>query len=155
MKTLVVYYSRTGTTKKAAEDLAAELKCDIEEVFDAKDRNGAMGFIMAGKDATMKALTKLKETKSDPSRYELVVVGTPVWAGNVSTPIRTYLGANKASLRKVAFFCTQGRTGSEDAFREMASLCAINPLATLALASSEAGKDASRVKVREFAAKIR
>ncbi len=155
MKTLIIYYSRTGTTKKVAEALAAELKCDIEEIFDTKDRNGVMGFIMAGKDSSTKALTRIKEMRSDPSRYELVIIGTPVWGWNVSTPIRTYLSANKASLRKVAFFCTQGSTGSEDAFREMASVCGIGPLATLALSASEAGKDSFRIKIRDFAAKLR
>ena len=31
-KILVIYYSRTGNTKKVAEDLARKLHADIEEV---------------------------------------------------------------------------------------------------------------------------
>jgi flavodoxin len=154
MKTLVVYYSRTGTTKKAAEALAAELKCDVEEIFDIRDRKGPIGFLMAGRDAGAKNLTELRKTKSDLSQYGLVVVGTPIWAWNLSTPIRTYLTQNRASLKKVAFFCTQGSDGSEIAFREMASLCGTGPLATLALCSGDVWKGDFLGKIREFAKKL-
>jgi flavodoxin len=43
MKTLVVYYSRTGTTRKVAEAIAGILRCDIEEVVDTKKRSGILG----------------------------------------------------------------------------------------------------------------
>ena len=54
MKTLVVFYSRTGTTKKVGENIAKILKCDSEEIFDTKDRMGVVGYMQAGKDAMFK-----------------------------------------------------------------------------------------------------
>lgn len=39
--------------------------------------------------------------------YDLVLFGTPVWAGHVSSPVRACLDAQRNSLRRVAFFCTQ------------------------------------------------
>jgi len=47
MKTLVVYYSRTGKTKFVAEKIAVELKADVEEVVDLKSRSGRFGFLKA------------------------------------------------------------------------------------------------------------
>jgi flavodoxin len=47
MKTLVVYYSRTGKTRFVAERVASELKADIEEVVDLKNRSGRFGFLKA------------------------------------------------------------------------------------------------------------
>ena len=54
MKTLVVLYSRTGTTKKVGEEIAAALKADVEEIIDTKKRSGPIGYVQAGRDAMKK-----------------------------------------------------------------------------------------------------
>jgi flavodoxin len=41
-KILVVYYSRTGMTKKLANSIANLLFADIEEIVDTKNRSGLM-----------------------------------------------------------------------------------------------------------------
>ena len=51
-KTLVAYYSRTGTTKKVGEAIAKALKADIDEIIDLKKRSGAIGWVVSGKDAS-------------------------------------------------------------------------------------------------------
>lgn len=38
MKTLIIYYTRTGNSKFAAETIAAELGADTEEIIDLKNR---------------------------------------------------------------------------------------------------------------------
>ncbi len=106
MKILVAYYSRTGTTRKVAEAIAGILKCDIEEVIDKKSRSGALGWLKSGRDAGSKKLTTIEETKNDPGLYDVVAIGTPVWNGTMSTPIRTYIVQHRESFKKVAFFCT-------------------------------------------------
>jgi hypothetical protein len=108
----------------------------------------------SGRDAMKKNLTKLKPAKKDPSGYDLVVVGTPVWAWNVSTPVRTYLTENKAKLKKVAFFCTQGGSGSERTFNEMQQICGKAPKATLVLLTKEVVEGNHAEKVKEFAGKL-
>ena len=57
MKPLVVFYSRTGTTKKVGEALADLLQCDSEELIDTKKRKGPLGFLRSGRDATRNKLT--------------------------------------------------------------------------------------------------
>ena len=49
MKTLIVYYTRTGTTKKFAESLAQELSADLEELKEDGNYAGAIGWLRAGK----------------------------------------------------------------------------------------------------------
>lgn len=59
MKTLVVFYSRTGNTKKMAKILAKELHADIDEIVDLKNRKGILGYIFSGRDAMKQLKTKI------------------------------------------------------------------------------------------------
>lgn len=111
MKTLVVFYSRSGTTKRVAQEVAKALNADVDEVIDKKPRNGILGFLIAGYDATKGKTTEI-EFEKDPSGYDLVVIGTPVWNGRVTPAIRTYLLRNREKIKNVAFFSTcAGRPG--------------------------------------------
>ena len=73
-KTLIVYYSRTGITKKLAEALHDVIDSDIEELIDIKDRSGAIGYLLAGKEATLKKLTTIKEPKLNPANYDILLI---------------------------------------------------------------------------------
>ena len=104
MKSLVVYYSRTGNAKFVAETVAAELGSDIEEVIDLKKREGKLGWMSAGRDASSGEQTEIAPPTRNPKDYDLVVVGTPVWAWSPSAAIKTYLAKNDLSGKKVALF---------------------------------------------------
>ncbi|KKQ30010.1 MAG: Flavodoxin, FldA [Candidatus Shapirobacteria bacterium GW2011_GWF2_37_20] len=81
MKTLVVFYSRTGNTRRMGELIAQKLHADIDEIIDQKSRSGIIGWILSGRDAMKEYLTKITFTKN-PADYDLVIVGTPIWAGS-------------------------------------------------------------------------
>jgi Flavodoxins len=106
MKSLVVYYTRTGKTKLAAEAIAAQLGADLEEVVDLKKRQGTLGWINSGKDASRKSLTDIAPTQKAPSDYDLVVIGTPIWAWLPTPAFRTYISKNSLAGKKVAVFYT-------------------------------------------------
>ena len=108
MKSLVVYYSRTGNARFVAETIAAEIGADVEEVVDLKKRSGALGWLSGGKDARQGKETNISPTTKLPADYELIVVGTPVWAGKPAPAITTYLKKNDVSGKKVAVYFTQG-----------------------------------------------
>lgn len=154
MKTLVIFYSRTGVTKKVANELAKNLNCDIEEIIDTKNRNGTLGYISAGKDATLKKLTKIEQIKNNPSEYDLIIIGTPIWSFTMATAIRTYIHENKDKFQKVAFFCTQGGSGAEKAYSHMQELCNKQPISTLTLLTKEVSEDNFIEKIKEFTDKI-
>lgn len=109
MKTLIVYYSKTGTTKKLAELIAKEIKADMEQIVDKKKRSGIIGWIIAGRDGMKKIPTQIEKTKYDPSNYDLVLIGGPLWGfKSVAPASRTYLLQNKDKIKKAAFFMTRG-----------------------------------------------
>jgi flavodoxin len=108
LKTLVVYYSRTGNARFVAETIAAEVGADVEEVIDQKNRSGALVYLTGGSAARRGKETKISPPTKSPAEYDLIVVGTPVWAGRPTPAIVTYLKKNDLSGKKVAVFFTQG-----------------------------------------------
>jgi flavodoxin len=153
MKTLVVYYSRTGTTKKVAEEIAKNLKADLDEIKDKKNRNGAMGYLYAGRDAVKKRLTEVK-FKKNPEKYDLIVIGTPIWGWNMCPAFRTYVKENKKKIKKVAFFCTMGGSGGENALAEAERLIG-KKTEKLVLMTKEVVSGNFKEKVKEFCRKIK
>ncbi len=155
MKTLVVFYSRTGLTKEIAVHISEELNCDIEEIFDVKSRKGIFGCIRSGIESAFKKTPNIKEIEVNPENYDIVIIGTPVWVGNMASPVRTYLFRNNDKLNRVAFFCTMLSRGSKKTFLEMEKLSEFNPLACLALTGNEIKQEKHIKKVKEFINKIK
>ncbi|MDH5806384.1 MAG: flavodoxin [Candidatus Methanomethylicaceae archaeon] len=155
MKCLVVFYSRTGNTKKVAEKIAEMLNCDLEEIIDIKNRSGLLGFLRSGFEAVLKKLTIIAKTKYNPDDYDLVIIGTPVWAGTISTPIRTYMIMNKDKFKKVAFFCTLIRKTAPKVFKEMKEVCQKEPISTIMIRASEINSGIYAKKLEEFVSKIK
>jgi flavodoxin len=108
LKSLVVYYTRTGNARFVAETVAAEIGADVEEVVDLKKRSGPLGYLSGGSDARRGKETDIAPTKKSPADYDLIIIGTPVWAARPTPAITTYLKKNDLSEKKVAVFFTQG-----------------------------------------------
>jgi flavodoxin len=155
MKLLVVFYSRTGTTKRVGEAISQALNCDSEELIDEKKRSGPLGFVRSIRDARAKSLTTLAELKHDPASYDLVITGTPVWGGTMSSAVRTYIINNKAKFKRVAFFCTQGGAKNYPLFDEMEALCEQRPVSTLTIRQREAKAEGSQEKIRQFVDRLK
>ena len=153
MKILVVYYSRTGTTGKVAKAIQAKLECELEELIDTVKRSGFFGYIRCGFQAARKKITVLKPMKHDPSEYDLVLIGTPVWAGVMSTPARTFLHEYKEKFDKVAFFCTCGNN-KYNPFDEMEVLVGKKPLGTMGLTAKAVKKGEYSSELKKFIKKM-
>lgn len=131
MKILVAYYSRSGRTKRVAEEINAKIGGDIDEIRDEVNRQGLVGWLRAGRDAGTKKLTEIK-TQMDPGEYDLIVIGSPTWNGTISTPVRTYITNYQEKLSKVACFTT-GEGEEPTALEEMTRLLGDKIIAKLHL----------------------
>jgi flavodoxin len=138
MKTLVVYYSRTGNTRGLAEKIAGMLHADLDEIIDKKNRSGIVGYLSAGKDAMNKATIDISY-KLNPADYDMVVIGSPIWGFTMTPALRTYLTAHSSSLKNVAFFATSGGSDYEKTASEM-ELLSKHPVATLLLKTKQLKK---------------
>lgn len=127
-KILVLYYSRSGTTKKLGESIKEILNADSEEIIDNTSREGIFGWLKTGRDSMKKKLTEIKEITKDPSKYDLIIIGSPVFAGSLSPAIRTYLSKNKGSLKKIVFYSTHGGESPGKIFLQMEELINKKPI---------------------------
>lgn len=149
--TLVVYYSRTGLTKRLAQKIISLLWADEEELLDTRKRSGVIWFLISGRDAAQRRTTVLKPITYDPSQYDKVILCTPVRDFTMATPIRSYLlDQAKNFPEKIIFFATQGSSGAESAFQEMATLCGKKPIGMLAFTSKEISKNTYEGELQKF-----
>ncbi|MDD5085136.1 MAG: flavodoxin [Candidatus Omnitrophica bacterium] len=122
MKALIVYYSRTGKTRGVAEKLAGKLNADITEIVDLKSRKGPLGFVGGAHDALKKLTTEISPISYLPENYDIVIVGTPVWADNMTPAVRTFLAKYPLRGKRAAFFCTTAVSGIDNTLATMAEL---------------------------------
>ena len=151
MKCLLVFYSRTGRTKKIAELISTEINCDYEEIFDTKKRKGIIiGFLKSGYAATGEKLTILKKIQKEPKLYDIVILGTPIWNKRMTPAIRTYITENKNQFKGVAFFCAMGGKGGINTFESMTKLCEKTPVSTLAISKKDIKNNLHTDKIKNF-----
>lgn len=119
---LCLYYSRTGTTETLIREIAQELGCEMVRLEDGVDRSGLGGWLRSGMQAMSRRLPPVKKPKTSLplSVYDLVIIGTPVWAGRCSAPVRSFLMEYGEELRRVAYVITRGSEAHyEEVFEQM------------------------------------
>ena len=113
VKTLVVYYSLTGNTKFIAETISESLNSDILELQPVKELKADSGtkYFWGGYQATMKIKPKLESYHKNPLDYDLIILGTPVWAWTFSPPIRSFLSKHDLKGKRVALWTSSAGDG--------------------------------------------
>jgi flavodoxin len=139
MATIVVYYSMNGHVKKAAEDYAAKNGFETLELKEPKPRTGTSGFVKSGFQATFKIGSKIVKPERDFSLYEKVIVCSPIWAGKLSAPVRTFLrkyGKSCKALEYVIMHADKEKTFSE-VFDDMDAVAGKKRVAAKSLVQGE------------------
>ncbi len=149
MKLLVVYYSRTGVTEKVAQEIARGLNCPLEKISDLKSRTGLVGYLLSGREAMLEKCPPIKPIEYNPENFDLVIIGTPNWAGNISSPIRAYLKQTEGKIKNFALVITQGGKGAQRAQNKAEALIGQPAKASLVLSTKEvvAGSDQEKINL--------
>ena len=108
MKIGIVYYSRTGNTKKVAQILEEKFKkekveVDLIEIEHVK----RPGFLKAGRASMKQQELPIKNTDFDMKKYDFILTGSPTWGGRPSPFITTFVNkAENIKGKNVAIFGT-------------------------------------------------
>ncbi len=125
MKTLIIYFSASGVTKKVAEELSQLVEGDLFEIepverytdadLDWRDQNSRSTIEMNNRDFRP-AVSKKVENMGD---YDKVVIGFPVWWYTAPTIINTFIEENNLSGKDVYIFVTSGGSGVDGSLKDL------------------------------------
>ena len=114
MKTLIIFYSDSGSTKIMAKTLSMHLKADIIEIKDLKNRKGTVNKFLSSIDAFRESKTKISPEKIDLTSYDLIYIGTPTWANKPAPAIITLIDRCNWAGKDVILFTTMNKNGSDE-----------------------------------------
>ena len=113
-KTLVVYFSATGTTANAARTIADVTGGTLHEIVpqqsytsDDLDWNNKQSRSSVEMN-NPKARPALKETQTDVSKYDVVFIGYPIWWNQAPRIINTFIESSNLSNMVIIPFATSG-----------------------------------------------
>lgn len=110
-KPLVIFYSRTGTTRTIARELAKILPCETEEIISRKERH-SLWAITCVFDQLFDRDDDVEPVKKDIASYNPLIIAAPVWIHRISSPMRTFL--KYAALKENDVFLVLTNNGNFD-----------------------------------------
>lgn len=129
-KTLVVYYSATGSTKAVAEKIAKTLNADIFELVPEKpytsadlnwnDDNSRVS--LEHSDESKREVALVKSTPDNWEQYDTVYIGYPIWWGIAAWPVNGFVKANDFTGKTVIPFCTSASSGIGESDKQLKAM---------------------------------
>jgi flavodoxin len=110
MKKLVVYYSFDGNTRFIAQAIAEEIGAEVLELktLDQTRPEGFKKYFWGGRQVMMKEKPELLPFDKKIEDYDLIIIGTPVWAFSFTPALATFFSKVNIRLKKIALFCCSG-----------------------------------------------
>lgn len=129
-KTLVVYYSATSNTGRVAQTIAETLDADIftitptqpytEADLNWRDENSRV--CVEHNDPSLQTVELEAVTPEDWEDYDTVFIGYPIWWGNASWVVGSFVSANDFEGKTVYTFCTSSSSGLGESHENLAAL---------------------------------
>ena len=112
-KSLVLYFSETGSTKAVAQELQKQLNADIESIEVVEPYSGNFQETMqrSQQERQNGKTPDLKPIKSKIANYDIIFLGYPIWFGTYAMPIATLVKENDFAGKTIVPFCTFGSGG--------------------------------------------
>ena len=160
-KSVVIYYSQTGATKKLANIFKQAVNADEVELKMVNAYPSTYDSTIAAVKAQResKQWPALAQAKLDLAKYDTVYLGYPIMFGTFTPPIYTFLDSNDLSGKVVVPFCTYGSGGRKASAGELKTL-EPNANVTLAMGISNKritaanGDSVAKAEVESFLANL-
>lgn len=122
-KTLVVYFSRLGYTKKVAYETADRLGADLYELVPTERTAGTAGFWWCGRFGMHRWAMPLQPVDIDWAAYDRFVLCAPIWVFALCGPMRAFCLQARGHIRRADYILLHyQRCAYKNAFREMDTL---------------------------------
>lgn len=147
---LVVFYSRTGNSRRVAELLATLRGWPLGEITDAQPR----GVLRCLLDSLLQRKPEIRYEGPNPSNFRTVVLISPIWAWRLAGPMRSFIASHRSGLRRVAVVSTMGGSGAPNAEREVAQLLGRPPILAAAFTERAIQDGSCADRVAEFSEQL-
>ena len=155
LRTLIVYYSRTGFTATIARALANRLDADTREIDCERYTGGILRYLLAGYESVRGKLPEIEITEFAAEQYDLVLIGTPIWTSYPALPVRTFLNRKPDLPARVAVFLTHGgHSPAQTCIDELAELLPVPVEASLTFNSAQVSAGKFADDVSDFAGEL-
>ncbi len=113
-KTLVAYFSATGTTKRAAEKIATQKGATLYEITPAQAYTSAD---LDWNDSQSRSSLEMNDPKSRPAlggeaiemaEYDTIYIGYPIWWNQAPRPVYTFIDQHDLKGKVLVPFATSG-----------------------------------------------
>ncbi|MCI5068233.1 flavodoxin, partial [Acidovorax sp.] len=119
---LVVFYSYTGVSRRAAQLIAAHYDWPMGEIRDARLRAGFLGGLRCLLDSLFRRRPAIRYEGPDPAGFRTVILISPIWAYRMAGPMRSFLAERGARIRRFAQVTLMNAVGSSQAVVEAQQL---------------------------------
>jgi flavodoxin len=103
---LVLYYSRNGNTEAMAREIARRFQGDIIKLRAESYTLDFQGWINANLDAWNQNPAVIDPVTIDISKYNLIILGSPIWYFRPAPPLWTFVEKNNFQGKAVVLFNT-------------------------------------------------
>lgn len=123
-RSVVVYFSQTGTTKTVAEEIQKNTGADMVELGLENPYPSTYDSTIqrAKRERESKRWPELLQAKMNLANYDTVFLGYPIMFGTFAPPIYTFLDSNDLNGKVVVPFCTYGSGGLKNSAEELKRL---------------------------------
>lgn len=127
-KSLVVYFSATGTTKSFAETIAQTTGADLFEIVPSEPYTSADLNYNSDCRANREQQDDTARPEFEPisvniNDYDTIFIGYPIWWGTMPRIINTFLDTYDLSSKTIMPFCTSGGSGISSSVSEIKAIC--------------------------------
>lgn len=128
-KTLVAYFSATGTTESAAETIARTLGAELYEIkpevpYTKADLNWLNPLSRSTKEMhSKKGRPAIVRDELSLDNFDTVFLGFPIWWYIAPTIVNTFLESHDFSGKRIVLFATSGGSGFGKAVKGMQPSC--------------------------------
>lgn len=126
-KVLVVYFSRTGTTKTVAKKIKKMTGGTMFRIQTKKKYPSNYDKMLdtAQKEQDEKARPALKKKVKSIKKYDFVIIGYPLWWGDAPMAVYSFLESHNLSGKTIIPFCTSGGTGIGGSVKNIKKVCKV------------------------------
>lgn len=110
MKKAVVFYSLSGNTQAAAKEIAEGIGADLIELKLVKPfpTEKSKQLALGGMQAMFGVKPAIQELSKNIKEYDVLILGTPIWAGTIAAPVHSFLNKYQVLDKIVTVFTFSG-----------------------------------------------